>query len=208
MARKYKNVQGTNDFLVAAIGLLLLGLWAVKDGWFPSESVKEKHPIMDVAHFEHSGTVEEILAEVGGHISSNSPAVRLQTNMLDAGQEEAEKQLEEVRVELAELERSWLEKSNVDEQELNRLKAEKQKKILELKKRIAGIKQKRMRRMLRPDVNGDVEGIHVEVGQKVEEGDPGISVRADDHFYLFNKSLAIGSLLGALICAIIHLKLR
>ena len=32
MARKY-NVEGTKNFLIAAIILLVLGLWHIKDGW-------------------------------------------------------------------------------------------------------------------------------------------------------------------------------
>ncbi len=43
MARNFK-IKGTKDFLIWAIILLLLGLWCVKDGWFPSESVLERHP--------------------------------------------------------------------------------------------------------------------------------------------------------------------
>ena len=43
MARKYE-VEGTKNFLIWAILLLLLGLWCVKDGWFPSETVAAKHP--------------------------------------------------------------------------------------------------------------------------------------------------------------------
>lgn len=46
MARQY-DVKGSKNFLAWAIGLLLLGLWCVKDGWFPSESVLVRHPLSD-----------------------------------------------------------------------------------------------------------------------------------------------------------------
>lgn len=42
MARQY-DVKGTSSFLIWSIGLALLCAWAIKDGWFPSESVIEKH---------------------------------------------------------------------------------------------------------------------------------------------------------------------
>lgn len=37
MARKYE-VEGTRTFLIWAIVLAVLCLWAVRDGWFPPES--------------------------------------------------------------------------------------------------------------------------------------------------------------------------
>ena len=44
MARKF-HVAGTRVYLQVAIGLLVLGLWSVKDGWLPSASVLAKHPL-------------------------------------------------------------------------------------------------------------------------------------------------------------------
>lgn len=207
--RKYKNLHGTNDFLVAAIALLLLGLWAVKDGWFPSESTLEKHPIESVAEFSHAGTVDEIMVEVGQGISSNTSLIEMRTTKLDNKQENLEERLETAREELEDFEQSWLnEDSAIDEQELNSRKTEKQKQIMDIKKEIAGIKQTRMRRILRSNVTGDVKKILVEVGQDVEKGESGAMIHAKDHFYLFNKSLAIGGLIGAVVCAIIHIKLK
>jgi hypothetical protein len=42
MARDYK-VQGTTSFLNWAALFLVLFLWFTKDGWFPRQSVREKH---------------------------------------------------------------------------------------------------------------------------------------------------------------------
>jgi hypothetical protein len=44
MARRY-HVEGTKAFLFCALILLALGLWCVKDGWFPAESTLLKHPL-------------------------------------------------------------------------------------------------------------------------------------------------------------------
>jgi hypothetical protein len=44
MARKH-HVEGTKSFLMWAIILLAIGIWAVKDGWFPSDAVLLKHPL-------------------------------------------------------------------------------------------------------------------------------------------------------------------
>ncbi len=48
MARRF-HVAGTKTYQQLAIGLLVLGLWCVKDGWFPSETVLAKHPIRTAA---------------------------------------------------------------------------------------------------------------------------------------------------------------
>jgi hypothetical protein len=44
MARK-SHIEGTKTYLVYAIGLLALGLWCVRDGWFPSDATLSKHPL-------------------------------------------------------------------------------------------------------------------------------------------------------------------
>lgn len=50
MARRY-HVQGSKQFLIAAIVLLLLGLWCVRDGWFPSEAVRAEKAAHELAGF-------------------------------------------------------------------------------------------------------------------------------------------------------------
>ena len=44
MARRH-HVEGTKSFLLWAIILLAVGLWAVKDGWFPSDAKLLQHPL-------------------------------------------------------------------------------------------------------------------------------------------------------------------
>jgi hypothetical protein len=43
MARKYR-IEGTKSFLLWTLLLLAIGIWAVKDGWFPSADMLLKHP--------------------------------------------------------------------------------------------------------------------------------------------------------------------
>ncbi len=50
MPRTFK-VEGTKSFLYWSLGLLLLGLWAVKDGWFPAESVLTKKSPEELANY-------------------------------------------------------------------------------------------------------------------------------------------------------------
>lgn len=76
MARRF-NVQGTSDFLVWAVVLLALGLWCVKDGWFPSQATLDKHPHEIQISAEHDGTVVDVFVKRGELIRAEQPIVRL-----------------------------------------------------------------------------------------------------------------------------------
>jgi hypothetical protein len=49
MARRYQ-VEGTKSYLVGSICLALLCVWAIRDGWFPTESKIEMHGTPDNPH--------------------------------------------------------------------------------------------------------------------------------------------------------------
>ncbi len=46
------NVQGTKSFYYWGLFLLALGLWAVKDGWFPSEEKITSKTLEELANFQ------------------------------------------------------------------------------------------------------------------------------------------------------------
>ena len=51
MPRK-DRVEGTKTFYYWALVLGALGLWAVKDGWFPSESKISSKTVEELANFQ------------------------------------------------------------------------------------------------------------------------------------------------------------
>lgn len=67
MARKY-NVEGTKAFMIWGIVLLLLGIWCVMDGWFPSESTVTAHPLDKASSFYAFNKSLAILSLVGAAI--------------------------------------------------------------------------------------------------------------------------------------------
>ncbi len=79
--RTYKN-HGTNDFLILTIVCGVIGVWAIFDGWFPSQKVLKKHPYELILSFDQDGVVESINTQVG------APAVgvlaKLATASVDA----------------------------------------------------------------------------------------------------------------------------
>ncbi|MDZ4198694.1 MAG: hypothetical protein U1E27_05335 [Kiritimatiellia bacterium] len=157
MARRYK-VEGTRDYLYLAIGLFALGIWAIKDGWYPSKSVLEKHPLEVAANFEAGGLVDEVLVVPEQDVAEKQPLVRLKKTLK------------------AEAPAGKGEDAGRDPESL----------------------------MAHAPVSGQVLSVEVQRGDMVAAGDLAVRIRPADSFYLFNKSLAILSLLGAVISAVVH----
>ncbi len=67
MARRH-HVEGTRTFLYWAVGLLLLGLWCVRDGWFPSGDTLLKHPLDTAASFYLFNKSLALLSLVGSAV--------------------------------------------------------------------------------------------------------------------------------------------
>ncbi len=78
MARRHYDLAGSNDFLIAAVVLLGLGLWAIKDGWFPSERVLERHPRELHVRAPATGVVAEVRVIAGQTVLSNQPVAVFQ----------------------------------------------------------------------------------------------------------------------------------
>ena len=51
MPRSFQ-VKGTKTFFYWSFWLLVLGLWAVKDGWFPSEAKISSKTMEELANFQ------------------------------------------------------------------------------------------------------------------------------------------------------------
>lgn len=155
MARRLK-VEGTNDFLIAAVVLAALGLWCVKDGWFPSKSVLAKHP-------------REIV------VSAGIPSVVLDVQVAPGAEVTAKTVVARVRSAQA---RPIATNSASDEVEL------------------------------RSDKSGVVTKVLAGKEDVVTAVQPIVMVEPEDHFYAFNKSFAILTLIGAIVCGFIHLTVR
>lgn len=155
MARRFK-VEGTNDFLIAAVVLAALGLWCVKDGWFPSKSVLTKHP-------------REIV------VSAGVPSVVLDVQVTPGTEVTAKTVVAHVR---PVQEGSTATNSASDEVEL------------------------------RSDKSGVVMKVLAGKDDVVTAVQPVMTVEPEDHFYAFNKSFAILTLIGAIACGFIHLTVR
>ena len=78
-AKRQYRVKGSNDFLILAAIFFFLGIWAVKDAWFPSDKVLKKHPLQTTAAFSVSGTVGEVNVAEGDSVGEGAPLAKLRT---------------------------------------------------------------------------------------------------------------------------------
>ncbi len=151
--RRQYNLQGTNDFLIAAVVLLGLGIWAVKDGWFPSPRVLERHPRQVELRAPGDGTVLDVRVIPGQSVLSNQVVGVFQPSVAGGSTRQ----------------------DNVE---------------------------------LRSPALGTVVEVKVARLDEVKAGSVLMTFAPDDIFYLFNKSLAVLSLIGAVVCLVIHRAVR
>lgn len=197
MARRYQ-VEGTKDFLYWSIGLLLLGLWAVKDGWFPSAKVLKDHPRYLSVGFDHPGVLAEYRVAPNDEIRVGTVLAIQQRSELESRQnflnrnvkaaEEAAKLAGALGADSAQERRA---------EEVARWAAE-----------LADVRRQMAQRELKAPTNGYVRALLKERNAPVQAREPVIELLVRDHFYAFNKSLAILSLLASAVCAVIHWKVR
>ncbi len=147
MARRRYDLEGSNDFLIAAVVLLGLGIWAIKDGWFPSNRVLERHPRQLHVRAPATGVVAEIRVMAGQTVLSNQPVAMLQVGSGGGASERLD---------------------------------------------------------LRAPAAGTVLRLERGLQDNVVPGDVILSVAPDDVFYPFNKSLAVISIVLAVVCLFIH----
>lgn len=188
MARQYK-VEGTRDFLYGAIVLLLLGAWAVRDGWFPSPSVQAKHPRRVPVAFEIGGVIAEILVQPGDPVRPDMVLARLSRQEQESHLAEIERRYKEIA------EAATIPFVETDEPTETRARL-----AVELSK----ARQEMAIREIKAPIGGVVRAVRARVSDVVQPGAPIVEIDPQDHFYLFNKSLAIICLVGAVVCLVIH----
>ena len=158
MARRY-DIQGTNNYIIAASVLFLIGAWHFIDGWLPRQSVREIHPKEVVVKASGSGLVEKVEVVLQQEVSDTAPLIRLKA----------------------------------DE---------------ELAKEITLTMQDELNPKTKVH-SGEVTEIHVQERAQITPGQPLVTLKATrDSYYLYNKTTAVITLLGALICGIIHRLVR
>lgn len=101
MAKSRFNIKGTKDFLVAAVFCGAICIWAIRDAWFPPESVLEKHPLEVPVAFEVPGVVKSINVKVGEKVEGRMTLATLYEASYQEAVDEAQAAFEKAKEEKA-----------------------------------------------------------------------------------------------------------
>jgi multidrug resistance efflux pump len=195
--RQY-HVKGTNDFIVLAGIFFFLCIWAVKDAWFPSDKVLKKHPLEIAVAAEVGGIVEKVLVDEGDLVAEDSLLAIFRTDSIAAEFEEAKIAYTEAKKEYNLL-KSSSQSGNAQEiataqEAMDQTLA----KVDELRLALESMEIKSSKK-------GSIKKSNISPLSVVEAGDHLFLINPDDHFYLFNKSLAIFSFILFWVFLAIHI---
>jgi hypothetical protein len=187
--RKY-NVKGIKDFIVLAGIFFFLGLWAVKDAWFASPGVREKHPQRVEIAFPVDGMLSEFHVVVGDSVTTPKDDHE-PTLLASLNDSKLQEQFDAKKLEYTEAEEGSPQKTALLE-EIGDLKA-----------------QLEQYQLFCPEFGKEKGGVVSELLKghydRVKAGEPIMVVEPNKGFYLFNKSLAIISLILFSVFLGIHL---
>lgn len=188
-AKRTYNVRTSKDFLVLAGVFFFLCLWAVKDGWYPSEKVLKKHPRKVEASFLIDGSIKDFAVKVGDSVL---PPKDGRKPSLLASLNDTKLQLE-------------LESKTADYVALQHGQPEKKALGKELKGLRAQLEQYQLFcPKLGNEKNGKVSKLLVSQYDTVKAGQPVLEIEPNKQFYIFNKSLTILSFIAMWIFLALH----
>ncbi|MCF7848787.1 MAG: hypothetical protein K9M45_08060 [Kiritimatiellales bacterium] len=209
--RKYK-VKGTKDFLVIAGIFFFLCLWSVKDAWYPSPKVMKKHPLAIEASFAVAGSLAQILVQEGDQIGEKQILAELRKTVQESEFEKAKEQYSEVKAEYQQVDDA-IRKAVKDKQsgQVAELKARREKlnAVMEAALENANAARATVAAMdLKSPSKGVVKKIIHKNFTQVDAGEAVLIIDPQDHFYLFNKSLAILSFILFWVFISVHIVIR
>lgn len=199
--RKY-NIKGTSDYIVMAGICFFMCLWAVKDAWYPSDKVLRKHPREVVVAFETPGTVKTLEVAAGDAVWEDKLLATLRNDRTKS-EFEAEKATY-----------ATLKKEHALAADQVRVSAtpEGEERCALLKEQMKASLSKVNEFRLAMDslelfspVKGNVIHVPVVVHGVVKAGESVVIIDPKDHFYAFNKSLAIGAFFFFWVFLVIHI---
>lgn len=197
-ARRKYNVKGTKDFIVLAGIFFFLCLWAIKDAWYPSPKVLEKHPLTVSVSFETTGSIGHLYVKKGDSIGEEQLLADLRRVEIEQNLESSKKTYSAAKDEytLADEALRNAVKSSASSEEIAGLKQNRINAQAAMDSALEQVTVMRARidsTELHAPTKGIVQEVLVSVHDQVKAGDTVMVIDPADHFYVFNKSLAIFS---------------
>ena len=188
---RFTKIKGTKDFLVLAVACIFICLWAIRDAWFPTEKILEKHPLSYPVTVSVSGVVQTIPVKVGDEVAGSLPLLTLSTTSYKAAVEVAEEAYNAAKGGDAEVLKEKLDALMQARENLRSTTVTCKDFIRETSHG-------------EESLHGEVIDILAEPASHVEVGETVMLVRPNDSFYIFNQALAVLTFLGAIFALIFH----
>ncbi len=209
-AKRTYKVRVAKDFIVLAGIFFFLCLWAVKDAWYPSDKVLKKHPRLVEVSFETSGLLGQVHAEVGDSIGEGQLLAKLRSTRMEVELTEGKKEYTEAKSKHALMQEALhdAEKSGVSAQEITELQnSETQAKTAmdAALQRVGKIRSSIDSAELVAPTKGKIAEVRVVSHGQIDAGQTAFVINPQDHFYLFNQSLAIFSFVSFWVFLGLHL---
>ena len=207
--RRYQN-KATKDFLVLALVFFLLCIWAIKDAWFPSDTVLKKHPQAVSMEFAMDGFIQKVHVSEGDFVGEDAVLAELNvasiTEAFEAQKKEYSAQKKEFRLMQKALEnsaRNGASESSIQEMEQrHRVLADQ---LNELQGEINSLHETMDDFELTAPKKGTIKTLNKVDNMFVQAGETVMVLEPSDSFYLFNKSLAIFSFFAFWIFLGLHI---
>jgi hypothetical protein len=191
MAKGSFKIQGTKDFLVAAVFCGFLCLWSIRDAWFPTEKILKKHPREIEVSFKVGGVVKEIHVKPDDEIHGKVVLASLYDDGFRSKVAAAEKAFEAAKA---------AKDPSVEEKRVAWENARTELEGCTVRNTDIMTKTSHGDEALR----GTVVRIVAVPSNHVDAGAPVLTVRPVDTFYAFNKTLAILTLIGTIVSLVFH----
>ena len=187
---RFNRIKGTKDFLVMAVFCAFLCLWSIRDAWFPSKKVLEKHPQSVEVAMKVPGVIKSLPLNPGDEIQGESVLASIYDESYRKAVAAAEAEFETAK-----------EKQEGVEEALEKVLAAR----ADLKACVLKNTDITQSTSHGEDVLHGVILKHlVERSQPVEAGEAVLLVEPHDTFYQFNKTLALLSFMGLVVSLFFH----
>jgi multidrug resistance efflux pump len=213
MAKRTYNVKGTQDFLVLAVIFFFLCLWAIKDAWYPSPKVLERHPLQIELAFEMAGAIGKLHVMEGDAVGENMVVAELRSVKLEGEFAAAKKEYSDARkkVRLMESAVKNAEKNGASDEGIAGFKknlADANAAMQAAHEKVNTLKEQLAKGELVAGTKGEVKSLNKSLHGQVEAGETVMVIDPKDHFYTFNKSLAIFSFIAFWVFICLHVLAR
>ncbi len=207
--RKYK-VNGTKDFIIFSGIFFFLCLWAIKDAWYPSPKVIKKHPQQIEVSFNIDGAIAQWHVAKGDSVGEGQLLVELQQSKMQVDFDAAKKKYATEKEEIILLDFTLrnAKANHISDAEITTLEQRQVVAESEMDHTLEEVNVMRERMNssgLYSPSKGVVKELLASTYSQIEQGQGVVMIDPKDHFYLFNKSLAILSFFAFWIFLGLHI---